>query len=158
MMQLIMVKNYEELSKEAAKFVARRVCRHAIPEIARRGGGTIVNVSSGAGMIGSPNSAVYCASKGAVLNLTRAMALDHAEENIRVNAICPGVTDTPANDMVEAATGDPARARREVERAIPLGRLARPEEIARGILFLVSDDASYVTGSALVVDGGITAK
>jgi len=134
------------------------VCRHVIPEMARQGGGSIINVSSGAGIIGSPNSAVYCASKGAVLNLSKAMAIDHAHENIRVNAICPGVTDTPANDMVVAASDNPEKARKETDKVILLGRIADPQEIAYGMLFLASDESSYVTGSALVVDGGITAR
>lgn len=134
------------------------VCKHAIPVMRQQGGGSIVNVASGAGLVGTPNSVVYCASKAAVIGLTRAMALDHVREGIRVNAICPGVTDTPANARIEASTGDPAKARRATEQAIPMGRLASPEEIAQCIVFLASDAASYMTGAVLVVDGGYTAQ
>jgi len=134
------------------------ICKHSVPVMAKAGGGAIVNVASGAGLVGTPNSAVYCASKAAVIGLSRAMALDHAKEKIRVNAICPGVTDTPANARIEALTGNPTEARRATEQVIPWGRLASPNEIARCILWLASDEASYVTGSILVADGGYTAQ
>ncbi len=133
------------------------VCRYVIPEMAREGGGSIINVSSIAGMMGSSNAALYCASKGAVLNLSRAMALGHAHENIRVNTICPGMVDTPGNDEYFATFDDPEQARKEANKAVPLGRMQSPEEIAFGMLFLASDESSQVTGNALVVDGGMTA-
>ncbi len=90
--------------------------------------------------------------------MTRAMALDHAHENIRVNAVCPGDTDTPMLDAEAGQRGqDPAAARREIAAAVPVGRIARPEEIAKLTAFLVSDDATYMTGAALAIDGGNTA-
>ncbi|MEM3658133.1 MAG: SDR family oxidoreductase [Candidatus Hadarchaeum sp.] len=134
------------------------ICKYVVPIMSRQGGGVIINVASGAGLIGTRNSAVYCASKAAVIGLTKAMALDHAQDKIRINAICPGVTDTPANARIEAATGDALKARRATEQVIPMGRLASPEEIARCICFLASDESSYMTGSVLVVDGGYTAQ
>ncbi len=126
----------------------------AIPVMARGGGGVIVNTASGWGLDGGKDAASYCASKAAVVNLTRAMAIDHAGQNIRVNAVCPGDTDTP---MLR----EEARQLRQDERSFllrsaqrPLGRMGRPEEIAQAMLFLASDASSYVTGTALVVDGG----
>ncbi len=126
----------------------------AIPVMARAGGGVIVNTASGWGIDGGKDAASYCASKAAVVNLTRAMALDHADQNIRVNCVCPGDTDTPmlreeARQLGQDVKGFLARS---AER--PLGRMGRPEEIARVMLFLASDASSYVTGTALVVDGG----
>lgn len=126
----------------------------AIPVMARGGGGVIVNTASGWGIDGGKDAASYCASKAAVVNLTRAMAIDHAEQNIRVNCVCPGDTDTPmlreeARQLGQDVNGFLARSAHR-----PLGRMGRPEEIAQVILFLASDASSYVTGTALVVDGG----
>ena len=126
----------------------------AIPVMRQAGGGTIVNVASGWGLVGGRNAAAYCASKGAVVNLTRAMALDHGEHSIRVNCLCPGDTDTPmlqseARQLGESNTRFLAQAAQR-----PLGRIGRPEEIAQAALYLASDAASFVTGTALVVDGG----
>jgi len=128
--------------------------RETVPAMAERGRGAIVNVASGWGLKGGPSAAAYCASKGAVVNLTRAMAIDHAGQGIRVNAVCPGDTDTP---MLRHEAGQLGRPEREflaeaAER--PLGRYGRPEEIAQAMLFLVSEASSYVTGTTLVVDGG----
>jgi NAD(P)-dependent dehydrogenase (short-subunit alcohol dehydrogenase family) len=128
--------------------------RWAIPAMVASGGGAIVNTSSGWGLVGGRNAAAYCASKAAVVNLTRAMALDHAAQGIRVNCVCPGDTDT-------AMLQDEAR-QLGVERAEffreaadrPLGRVGRPEEIAEAILYLASDQAAFVTGAVLTVDGG----
>lgn len=126
----------------------------AIPVMVRQGGGVIVNTASGWGLDGGKDAASYCASKAAVVNLTRAMAIDHAEQNIRVNCVCPGDTDTAmlreearqlGQDVGDFLTRSAHR---------PLGRMGRPEEIAQAILFLASDASSYVTGTALVVDGG----
>ncbi len=126
----------------------------AIPVMARGGGGVIVNTASGWGIDGGKDAASYCASKAAVVNLTRAMAIDHAGQNIRVNCVCPGDTDTPmlreeARQLGQDEKGFLARSAQR-----PLGRMGRPEEIARAMLFLASDASSYVTGTALVVDGG----
>jgi NAD(P)-dependent dehydrogenase (short-subunit alcohol dehydrogenase family) len=128
--------------------------RLVIPIMAEAGGGSIINTASGWGLAGGPSAAVYCASKGAVVLLTKAMAIDHGPENIRVNCICPGDTDT-------GMLRDEARqlgAREDIFLADsarrPLGRLGKPEEIAQAALYLASDASSFVTGAALVVDGG----
>jgi NAD(P)-dependent dehydrogenase (short-subunit alcohol dehydrogenase family) len=129
-------------------------CKHAIATMAGNGGGAIVNVASVAGLVGFRNRAAYCASKGAVVALTRALALDHAADRIRVNAVCPGTVDTPwVRRLVEDAgeSLDALRARQ------PMGRLATAAEIAEAILYLASDDAGFVTGTMLTVDGGLTA-
>jgi NAD(P)-dependent dehydrogenase (short-subunit alcohol dehydrogenase family) len=128
--------------------------KYAIPHMERVGGGAIVNTSSGWGMKGGGNAVSYCASKGAVTNMTRAMAIDHGPQNIRVNAVCPGDTDTPmlrneANQLGQAEDKFMAEA---ADR--PLRRYAQPMEIAQAVLYLASDASSYVTGAALVVDGG----
>ncbi len=128
--------------------------RVVIPIMARAGGGSIINSASGWGLVGGAKATAYCASKGAVVLLTKAMAIDHGPQNIRVNAICPGDTDT-------AMLRSEARQLGELEAQFladsakrPLGRLGRPEEIAQAALYLASDESSFVTGAALVVDGG----
>jgi NAD(P)-dependent dehydrogenase (short-subunit alcohol dehydrogenase family) len=131
--------------------------RAALPHLRAGGGGAIVNTASYMGLVGFPGLAAYAASKGAVVNLTRAMALDHAQENIRVNCICPGSVDT---DMIQAAWrayGDMEQAARVWAAKHPMNRIASPEEVARVVLFLASDDSSFITGAAIPVDGGITA-
>lgn len=126
----------------------------AIPVMARQGGGVIVNTGSGWGLVGGRDAASYCASKGAVVNLTRAMALDHAPHRIRVNCVCPGDTDTPMLREEARQLGEDAVAFLRGSAQRPLGRMGRPEEIAQAVLFLASDAASFVTGSIVVVDGG----
>lgn len=128
-----------------------RCCRQVIPHMRRRGGGAIVNVASIAGILGEKRCSAYSASKGGVVLLTRNMAMDFAAANIRVNAICPGSTRTPRIEGYWRQVGRTGKA------DCPMGRYAEPEEIARPALFLASSDASYVTGAALVVDGGLTA-
>jgi NAD(P)-dependent dehydrogenase (short-subunit alcohol dehydrogenase family) len=129
-------------------------CKSAIPVIAQGGGGAIVNVSSGWGMVGGRRAAAYCASKGGVVLLTKAMAMDHAAEGIRVNCVCPGDTDTPMLRSEAAQLGlSEDQYLAECARR-PMGRIGRPEEIARSILYLAGPDSSYVTGATLVVDGG----
>jgi NAD(P)-dependent dehydrogenase (short-subunit alcohol dehydrogenase family) len=133
--------------------------RAAIPALIQRGGGIIVNVASNAGLVGFPNLAVYCASKGGLVQLTKAMALDCAPYHIRVNAVCPGHTRTPMGNGFVAAQPDPdAFVNEFINVQHPIGRMAEPEEIARAILFLASDDSSFITGSILAADGGYTAR
>ncbi|HVY47699.1 MAG TPA: SDR family oxidoreductase [Minicystis sp.] len=127
-------------------------CKHAIPGMRERGGGAIVNVASVAGLIGLRNRAAYSASKGAVIALTRALAVDHVAENIRVNAVCPGTVDSPWVRRLVDEQGESLDALRARQ---PLGRLGTPEEIAEAILYLVS--AGFATGTILTVDGGLTA-
>ena len=128
--------------------------RQAIPVMQQGGGGSIVNNASGWGLAGGPRAAAYCASKGAVVQLTRAMAIDHGPDNIRVNCICPGDTDTPMLRSEAAALGEPEEPFLARAAQRPLRRIAAPREIAQAALYLASDAASFVTGAALVVDGG----
>ena len=128
--------------------------RLAIPIMEKAGGGSIINMASGWGLAGGPRAAVYCASKGAVVLLTKAMAIDHGPQKIRVNCICPGDTDTAMlrNEADQLGESDDRFLAEATRR--PLGRIGKPEEIAQAALYLASDAASFVTGTALVVDGG----
>jgi NAD(P)-dependent dehydrogenase (short-subunit alcohol dehydrogenase family) len=128
--------------------------REAIPLMAQAGGGVIINMSSGWGLAGGPRAAAYCASKGAVVQLTKAMAIDHGPENIRVNCICPGDTDTPMLENEARQLGQPMQPFMEEAADRPLRCIGTPEDIAQAALYLASDASSYVTGTALVVDGG----
>lgn len=129
--------------------------KHAIPVMRAGGGGSIVNVSSTGALVASPTlGAPYNASKAAVHLLTKVTALQHARDAIRCNSVHPGPIDT---DMLEAIISDPAK-RAEYERRIPMGRLGRPEEVASAVLFLASDEASFITGAELVIDGGMLAQ
>jgi len=128
--------------------------RHAIPAMAAAGGGAIVNVGSGWGIKGGPRAASYCASKGAVVNLTRAMAIDHGPQGIRVNCVCPGDTDTPLLRSEAEQLGEDLAAFLASSAERPIRRLGTPEDTARAVLYLASDAASWVTGTTLVVDGG----
>jgi 2-keto-3-deoxy-L-fuconate dehydrogenase len=129
-------------------------CKHAIPGMAERGGGAIVNMASVAGLVGLRNRAAYSASKGAVIAMTRALAVDHVADGVRVNAVCPGTVDSPWVRRLVEEVGeslDMLRARQ------PMGRLGTPAEIAEAVAYLASDDAAFVTGTAFVIDGGLTA-
>jgi NAD(P)-dependent dehydrogenase (short-subunit alcohol dehydrogenase family) len=128
-------------------------CKHAIPGMAARGGGAIVNVSSVAALVGLKNRAAYAASKGAVLAFTRALAVDHVANGIRVNAVCPGTVDSPWVRRLVEDVGESLDALRARQ---PMGRLGTPAEIAEAILYLASDQAAFVTGTGLVIDGGLT--
>ena len=129
--------------------------KHSIPAMRRAGGGSIINISSIAGMVGNPRSGVaYSASKGAVRLFTKATAIQHAKDNIRCNSVHPGPIDTP---MTEESRRDPAQQAQRLAR-VPMGRSAAPEEVAYGVLFLASDESSYMTGSEMVIDGGVTAQ
>jgi NAD(P)-dependent dehydrogenase (short-subunit alcohol dehydrogenase family) len=126
----------------------------AIPVMIEAGGGFIINTGSGWGLVGGKDAVSYCASKGAVIQLTKAMALDHGPQNIRVNAVCPGDIDTPmlACEAEQLGQSHEAILLESVHR--PLGRVGRPEEIAQAVLYLASDASSFVTGTTLLVDGG----
>jgi meso-butanediol dehydrogenase / (S,S)-butanediol dehydrogenase / diacetyl reductase len=129
--------------------------RAAIRRMKEHGGGAIVNIASEWGLNGEPNHVAYCASKGAVIQITRCLALDHAHDNIRVNSVCPGEIHTQMVDEILAKKGgDLAQNLRELAAGIPLRRLAAPVEVARCVHFLASEAASYVTGANLPVDGG----
>jgi NAD(P)-dependent dehydrogenase (short-subunit alcohol dehydrogenase family) len=128
--------------------------KYAIPWMVQAGGGVIINTASGWGLVGGRNAVSYCASKGALVNMTRAMALDHAEQNIRVNCICPGDTDTPLLREEARQIGEPEERFLAQAAQRPLQRIGRPEDIAQAALYLASDASSFVTGTALVVDGG----
>jgi NAD(P)-dependent dehydrogenase (short-subunit alcohol dehydrogenase family) len=130
------------------------MCRYAIPVMAGRGGGAIVTLGSGWGLVGGRDAVAYCASKAAVVNMTRAMALDHAAQQIRVNCVCPGDTDTPMLRSEARQLGMLVDAFLAQAADRPLGRLGRPEDVAEAALYLASDAASFVTGAVLVVDGG----
>jgi NAD(P)-dependent dehydrogenase (short-subunit alcohol dehydrogenase family) len=134
-----------------------RLARYGIPALARAGGGSVVLTASEIGLVGATRAAAYCASKGGVVNLTRALAVDSAPLGVRVNCLCPGPIDTP---MLRSwfASGDEAELRRIQTEPIPMGRIGRAEEVAEAALFLASDASSYMTGSVMVVDGGVTAS
>ena len=129
-----------------------------IPEMRKKGGGVIVNVASESGIIGEKNSVAYNASKAGVVILSKCMALDHSGDNIRVNCVCPGQTLTPMLEETIRKSGDPDEVLKNFQSIRPIHRLGKPEEIAHAILYLASDEAGYVIGSTLVIDGGYTAQ
>lgn len=128
--------------------------KHAIPHMAAHGGGAIINMGSGWGLVGGGRAASYCASKGAVVNLTRAMAIDHGPQGIRVNCLCPGDTATPMLAGEAAQLGQPTERFLAQAADRPLRRIGQPHDIAQAALYLASDASAFVTGTALVVDGG----
>lgn len=133
-------------------------CKHAIPHMAAQGKGTIVNTASVAGLVGIPDRAAYCASKGAVITLTKAMAVDHVGQGIRVNCVCPGTVDSPWVARLLAEQPDAVTARAALVARQPMGRLGLPEEVAMAALYLASDESAFCTGTALIIDGGIAAR
>jgi len=134
------------------------VTKYAIPHMKRQGGGVIINNSSDAGLVGNRTCPAYCASKGAITIMTKAMALDYAKHSIRVNCVNPGMIDTPMLAQEVARAADPAAYMKRAHEDHPMGRIGRPEEVANAVLFLASDEASFVTGASLSIDGGITAQ
>jgi meso-butanediol dehydrogenase/(S,S)-butanediol dehydrogenase/diacetyl reductase len=131
-------------------------CKYAVPVMRRQGGGVIVNTASVAGLVGVKNRAAYSASKMGVIGLTRSVAIDFIQDGIRANAICPGTVDTPSLRHRIAAAGDPEAARAAFIARQPMGRLGTAEEIAALALYLASDESAYMTGSELIIDGGLS--
>jgi meso-butanediol dehydrogenase / (S,S)-butanediol dehydrogenase / diacetyl reductase len=133
-------------------------CKYAIPAMRMRGGGSIVNIASVLGLVADPDLAAYCAAKGGVISLTRVAALTYGAEQIRVNCICPGDVETPLVQEYFDKDPDPARLRNEIYSKYALRRIASPLEIAKTAGFLASSDSSFLTGSTIVADGGLTIK
>jgi NAD(P)-dependent dehydrogenase (short-subunit alcohol dehydrogenase family) len=131
--------------------------KYAYPHFKKQKGGAIINISSDAGITGNPNCAAYCAAKGGVSNLTRAMAIDYARENIRVNAICPAVIDTPMNDKEICQSDNPKEYAKKEAEGHPIGRIGRPGEVSWVALMIASDECEFMTGACVAVDGGLTA-
>jgi NAD(P)-dependent dehydrogenase (short-subunit alcohol dehydrogenase family) len=131
--------------------------KHALPGMLERGHGVIVNTASVAGIVGLRDRAAYCASKGAVIALTKQVAVQWADAGIRCNCVCPGTVDTPWVGRLVAQAADPGARRAELVARQPMGRLGDPAEVAASALYLASDEAAFITGTALVIDGGITA-
>ena len=132
-------------------------CKAVLPPMISQGGGAIVNVSSVAALVGVKDRPIYGASKGALLALTKGIAVDHVHQGIRCNCVCPGTVETPWIGKILSGLDDPEAARKAMEARQLMGRMGRPEEIAQAILYLASPEASFVTGAALVADGGMTA-
>lgn len=133
------------------------VSRAALPILRKAGGGSIVNIGSILGIVARKQRAAYCAAKAGVTGLTKAMALDHAHENIRVNCICPTIVETELGNQSMAMTPDFEAERRKRTAEIPIGRMGKPEDVAQMAVYLASDESSWVTGSAFPLDGGLTA-
>jgi NAD(P)-dependent dehydrogenase (short-subunit alcohol dehydrogenase family) len=152
------VTEFEESEWDLLMRVNPRSCflgaKYGVPYLRERGGGSIVNVSSLAGLKGGPGMTAYSASKGAIIAFTRALAEELAPDNIRANSVCPGWIDTPFNEPAIEFMGGRAQQEEMVQQTVPLKRQGTPEEIAPGILYLASNASSYVTGQELVIDGG----
>jgi NAD(P)-dependent dehydrogenase (short-subunit alcohol dehydrogenase family) len=132
--------------------------KHGIPAIRESGGGSVTNMSSVAALVGITDRAVYSAAKGAILALTRAAAIDHIGQGVRVNCIAPGTVDTPWVERITSGYDDPEEARAKMRARQPHGRLVSPEEIAAMAAYLASDEAASVVGACMIVDGGVTAR
>lgn len=133
------------------------LCQHFLPVMITRKSGCIITVASIGGTIGIRDRAAYCTTKFAVVGLTKAMALDHAADQVRINCVCPARVETPFVKARLQEYPDPKKAYREMSATQPIGRMGRPEEIAAAILYLASDEAAFITGSALIIDGGMSA-
>jgi NAD(P)-dependent dehydrogenase (short-subunit alcohol dehydrogenase family) len=132
--------------------------KQAAPQMKRQGGGTIITMGSELGIVAVPESPAYCASKGGVTMFTRAIAIDLIRYNIRVNSLCPGITNTPILQAEIDQSPDPEKTRQDQAEWAPIMRIAEPREIAKGALFLASDESSFAVGSSLVLDGGYTIR
>ncbi len=128
--------------------------KYVVPEMIKVGGGSIINTGSGWGLKGGPDAVAYCAAKGGIVNMTRAMALDHGKHNVRVNSVCPGDIDTPLlhDEAVQLGQDDSEFMEEAADR--PLSRVGQPKDIANTVLFLASDLSSWITGTSILVDGG----
>ena len=133
-------------------------CKYVIPHMLRQGGGVIVNTSSVAGMVGVLNRAAYCAAKAGIIGLTKSIAMDFVAQGIRANCVCPGTVETPWIQKILSQQPDPVAERQRMVERQPMGRMGKPEEIAAAALYLASDEAAFVTGTELVIDGGLTAR
>jgi NAD(P)-dependent dehydrogenase (short-subunit alcohol dehydrogenase family) len=133
------------------------MCRAVLPEFRKAGGGAIINVGSVLGLVAMKDRAAYCASKGGVTLLTKAMALDHAHENVRSNCICPSIVETELVQGLFAASEEGKALRKARIGQIPIGRMGRPEDVAELAVFLASDESSWLTGAAIPLDGGLSA-
>ena len=131
-------------------------CKHAIPVMAEQGSGVIINTASELAFVGQPLYSAYCATKGAILAFTRALALECAPKGIRANAICPGPVTTPLLQVEFDLAKDPSAEAKSAAKALPIGRLGTPEEIANVVTFLASDEASFIVGAGIMADGGRT--
>jgi len=132
--------------------------KHAIPTIRDSGGGSVVNISSVAALIGITDRAIYCAAKGAILSMTRGAAVDHVGDGVRVNCIAPGTVETPWIKRITSGYEDPEEARKNMQARQPHGRFVQPEEIAAMAAYLASDESASVIGACMIVDGGVTAR
>lgn len=132
--------------------------KYAIPAIRDSGGGSVINMSSVAALVGLNDRAIYCAAKGAILSMTRAAAIDHVEEGVRINCIAPGTVDTPWISSITSTYDDPEEARATMQARQPHNRFVTPEEIAAMAAYLASDEAGSAIGACMIVDGGITAR
>jgi 2-hydroxycyclohexanecarboxyl-CoA dehydrogenase len=135
---------------------AMNLLHHVLPRMVERGGGKVVNVASDAGRVGSSGEAVYSACKGGIIALTKTLAREMATKGVRLNTVCPGLTETGMLEAFMQGAGNPDKLREAYRRAIPIGRLGKPEDLPGAILFLASDDAEFITGQTLSVSGGLT--
>ncbi len=127
-----------------------------LPGMAERGGGKVVNIASDAGRVGSSGEAPYSACKGGIIAMTKTLARELAAKGVRLNCVCPGLTETGMLEQFMQGAGNPDKLREAYRRAVPIGRLGRPEDIAGAVLFLASDDAEFITGQTISVSGGLT--
>lgn len=135
---------------------AMNVLHCVLPGMVERGGGKVVTIASDAGRVGSSGEAPYSACKGGLIALTKTLAREHARNNIQLNVVCPGLTETGMLEQFMQGAGDPGKLREAYRRAVPMGRLGKPEDIPGAVLFFASDDAAFITGQVLSVSGGLT--